>query len=167
VSVEKFPDCKMVHCEASKISPEYALDSAKFIGLPTNYEEGLGRYFAVYTYPNVKAIGHVVYRYKNSQVALSAYQEWLGSVDKSPLSRITPIVRRYDKPYNGVNGHIIETADPAGVAYWFVGVYNELLTAVVMLEVKNDDEKYDKMSDHILSVVLDNILEWKCDPDCQ
>jgi hypothetical protein len=135
-----FPDCRL-GCEQveEQDAEEMARELAEFVGLSPDYSEGRVVYFIVYSFPDPKAVAHGLYRYESEKEAIAHYEHLTKALPQAPLGRGTPIISRSEWSFEGVKGEIIEAQDPAGTAYWFVGVRGKLLTIMVVLGTESVD----------------------------
>jgi hypothetical protein len=110
-----------------------ASEMAEFVGLSPDYLEGDSVYFVVYSPPEPKAVIHGLYRYDSEKEAIAHYEHLLEAFPLTPLGHETPIISISERSLKGVEGQMIETQDPIGTAYWFVGVRGKLLTVMAVL----------------------------------
>ena len=141
---EDLPLCREVDCEEVQNAPEFAKGGAEFQGLPTDYENMAGGYFVVYTYPHPWAVAHLLYQYSDEQEAAAAYERWLDAFPRSALARHTSVIHESENALAGFKGWRVEARDPAGIAYWFVGVRGKFLTVVGTLRVGEEPTTADR-----------------------
>jgi hypothetical protein len=129
----------VAECEEIEIGEEYteesvAKETAEFIGLPTDYQEGVGFYVVVYAKHNFpQAVLQALYRYGSEEEAIARYEQLLKGLPDTPLGRGTPIIRTYEWPFQEGKGQVVEAQDPAGTAYWFIGTQGDRLMVLVVL----------------------------------
>ena len=150
---EDLPLCKEVECEEAQNAPEFAKEGAEFLGLPADYENMAGGYFVIYTYPHPRAVAHLVYQYSDEKEATAAYERWRDAFPRSALARTTSVI--HESALAGFKGRRVEARDPAGIAYWFVGVRGKFLTVVGMLRAGEGPATADELPfDEILSTAI-------------
>lgn len=155
---EDLPLCKEVECEEAQNAPEFAKEGAEFLGLPADYENMAGGYFVIYTYPHPRAVAHLLYPYSDEKEATAAYERWLDAFPRSALARNTPVIRESENALAGFKGRMVETRDPAGTAYWFVGVRGKFLTVVGMLREGKGPVTADELPfNEILSIAIEKM----------
>lgn len=146
-----FPDCGFGCEQAEQEAEEMAREMAEFMGLSLDYLEGRSVYFVVYSPPAPKAVVHGLYLYKSEQEAIARYEHLLEALPLTPLGRETPIISQSERSFKGVKGQIIETHDPIGTAYWFVGVRGKLLTIMGVLSTESTGQP---IFEELLPIVL-------------
>lgn len=133
------PNCGF-GCEEIGRGPEEAKEAAESVGLPPDYQEALGIYFLVYTYPNFKGVTQALYRYESEEKAIAYYEQLLGTFPLI-LSRQFPIISQSGWSFRGVKGQVIEVQeDPAWTTYWFFGRQGKLLMMMGVLIVGSESE---------------------------
>jgi len=141
---------------------EIAREMAEFVGLSPDYLEGDSVYFLVFSPPEPKAkddnhlgffavVVHGLYRYESEKAAIARYGHLIEALPLAPLGRETPIISRAEWSFKGVKGQVIETQDPIGTAYWFIGVRGDLLTIMVVLSTGTNGQP---VFEQLLPIVL-------------
>lgn len=130
---------------------------AEFVGLSLQrpgFVEGEMAYFAGgYPDEGPKAIAHGLYRYQAAEQAMAQFERLRQEVRLTPLGRSTPIVRQSERSFAKVEGQILEASDPIGTAYWFVGVYEDIVITLVTLGPDDSGQR------QLLETVLPKLIE--------
>jgi hypothetical protein len=142
-------------------------EMAEFVGLSERNagllkEEGV--YFVV-SYPNESlkaiALAHGLYRYQTARQATAEFEQMLQGIHASPLGRSTPIVGRSEVSFGEVKGQIVETSDPGGTAYWFIGRHEDILMILVTLHLNlgESGQEHQEHQEQFLNTILPTLVE--------
>lgn len=129
---------------------------SEFAGLPLDYLEGRAVYLVVYSPPEPKGVIQGLYRYTSEKEAQAHYEHLLKTLPFAPLGHETPIIRMSKRPFGGIQGQTIETQDPIGTAYWFVGTQGKLLMVMVVLGTETTGQS---TFEELLPKALEKIAE--------
>ena len=126
------------HLDPDSYPPEtIAWETAQNLGLPTDYEKGIGILFLAYDRPPKPPISivHAVYRYPNAQQAAARYRQLLQDLPHT-LGRRHPI--RHTTPWSppGIQGQVLELQDYVGKIYCLVAVRGNVITIMWTLDIE-------------------------------
>ncbi len=137
--------------------PNTVKDMAEFVGLllqkPKVVEREMVYFAGGHPDDGPLAIAHGLYRYQTAEQARAQFEQLRQEVRLTPLGRSTPIVRQSERSFAKVKGQILEAADPIGTAYWFIGVYEDVLIILVTLGPDDSGQR------QVLETVLPKLIE--------
>jgi len=126
--------------EMGSVDPtEDAKETAEFLGLPIDYQEGTCFHVVVFVKDDPPlVIGQAIYRYKSNKEAIARYEQLLKGLPDAPIGRETSIISTSEGRFKGIRGQVVEAQDPElGLVYWFIGVRGDFLTVLVVSDVRS------------------------------
>lgn len=130
--------CHHLDPDSYSYPPEtIAREAAQNLGLPTDYEKGIGIFFLAYDRPPKPPIPivHAVYRYPNAQQAAARYRQLLQDLPHT-LGHQHPI--RHTTPWSppGIQGQVLELQGYVGKIHCLVAVRGNVITTMWTLDIE-------------------------------